>query len=452
MTTQPADSIPGGSMSGAAPPLSIGAPTSTLFQRTLWFPLKFFWAMIFCQGLLGGILVIGWTYRLVRRSVLRFWFSRSSRNQSAAEFAAFLTASNFTRDHLNWPNWFVHQDFRGTLARNSEASLHRKVRSFISALSHSLWLNFWTGLSGILTTWAVTLPAGVLWWFGWYDGWNNSFNKGYEQAAVGPLISVLGIFWFIAVMLYVPLGQARQAVTGDWRAFFQFRLLRRIARENRFSCVALALVYCALAIPLNVLKSTPMFWPQMNVALADLSPAQAVHALDRYYFWCALWVIPAYVIGRLIAGRIYASGVLSGVNSGTISVDELSREERDTLLRLGLTELQPRSRRAAWLRFLAWSTTRVGRVVASLVLILLWFVFVAQIYISEFISYHGAVGWLNQPLVQLPWFHYVPASLKNPVEYVFALVFIGLVALLISSIRRTFAAHGNQPGQIYQRL
>jgi hypothetical protein len=41
----------------------------------------------------------------------------------------------------------------------------------------------------------------------------------------------------------------------------------------------------------------------------------------------------------------------------------------------------------------------------------LWFAFVAQIFVSEFFNYHPVVGWLNQPLVHLPWFRYIPAGL-----------------------------------------
>ena len=40
-----------------------------------------------------------------------------------------------------------------------------------------------------------------------------------------------------------------------------------------------------------------------------------------------------------------------------------------------------------------------------------WFVFVAQIFASEFLNYHRALGWLNQPLVQLPFFRYMPPTL-----------------------------------------
>ena len=46
-------------------------------------------------------------------------------------------------------------------------------------------------------------------------------------------------------------------------------------------------------------------------------------------------------------------------------------------------------------------------------LALVWFAFVAQIFVSEFLNYHPGVGWLNQPTAQAPWFHYIPGHLKN---------------------------------------
>src|SRR5262249_15507848 len=155
-------------------------------------------------------------------------------------------------------------------------------------------------------------------------------------------------------------------------------------------------------------------WPQMNPALADLSGARALNALNHYYFWCALVVFPAYVALRVVAARIYAAAILRAVQLGQTTHSSLHAVEQQMLDRLGLLELQLKPQRSALLRFVTWSTTRVGRAVATTALIILSFVFVAQIYISEFICYHGALGWLNQPLVQLPWFHYIPASLKNP--------------------------------------
>jgi hypothetical protein len=240
-------------------------------------------------------------------------------------------------------------------------------------------------------------------------------------------------------MFYVPLAQARQAVTGEWRSFFDFRFVWQLARANRLACAGLALVYCGFAVPLNILKATPMFWPQMNPALADLSAPRALSALNHYYFWCALVMFPAYLALRMVAARIYAAAVLRAVQLGQTIDSRLHPVERAVLERLGLLELRPRPPRSAWLRFVTWSTTRAGRAVATTALIMLSFAFVAQIYISEFFCYHGALGWLNQPLVQLPWFHYLPASLKNPWDEVFLLLLFWLVATLISSIGRALS-------------
>lgn len=425
-----------GPIAPAAPAVTVESRPTTRLYRTLIFPIKFLWGMIFCQGLLGSILVVGWSYRLAQRLALKFWFSRSSRSQTNGAFIGFLAASDFSQPHADWPNWFVQQGFREVLRNRSEAGLGTRLLYLIRALIHSLWLNFCTGLRAILCTWTLTIPAGILWWFGWYDGWNNSFNKGYEQAAVGPLISILGIGWFIGAMFYVPLAQARQAVTGEWRSFFDFRFVWRLARASRLSCVGLALLYCAFAVPLSVLKATPMFWPQMNPALADLSAARALSALNHYYFWCALVMLPTYVALRLLAARIYARAILHGVQLGQISLSDLHRVEREALERLGLLELRPKPQRSAFLRFVTWSTTRFGRIAATSALIFLSFVFVAEIYISEFVCYHGARGWLNQPLVQLPWFHYVPASLKNPSDQLFLLLLFWLLAVLAGSVSK----------------
>jgi hypothetical protein len=56
----------------------------------------------------------------------------------------------------------------------------------------------------------------------------------------------------------------------------------------------------------------------------------------------------------------------------------------------------------------------MGRATTGVALFLVWFSFAAQIYISEFfLKSPMGRGWLNQPLVQLPWFNYIPAQLKQ---------------------------------------
>jgi hypothetical protein len=408
----------------------------SLLQRVLVFPVKFFWGMVFCQGLAGSILVVGWTYRLAQRSAFKFWCSRAEPPRTGPTFFQFLAGQETTSPQAHWPNWFARQNLRHQLRLNPELGASSRLLKLLSALVHSLWLNFWIGLRGIATTWVVTLPAAILWWFGWYDGWNNSFNKGYEQAIVGPLLSILGIAWFITAMFYVPVAQARQAVTGDWRCFFQFRLIRKLARDRWVYCVLLAGLYTLLSLPLSVMKTSPMFWMHNSTALATLTTTQVLALLKGYYFWCALVVLPGFVLVHLVAARIYASGLLSLLQAGELAATELAPAEREVLDRLGLLAVRPRAERHVFVRFIAWSGTGIGRAVGKVALVLIWFGFVAQIYITQFLNYHSGLGWMNQALVQLPWFRYLPTSVRNPLTDVFWALLIFFVAQTFSVLYR----------------
>jgi len=421
-----------------APSVAAPAPSRAPSQlwRTLVFPVKLLWGMAFCQSVLGSIFVVGWSYRLAQRSVLKYWWSRRPLSQARLAFDDFLAGSEQTRVHRRWPNWFAEQNFREAIRPQPHLSRLRRAFSFGRAPCHSVWLNFWIGLRAITNTWALTLPACLFWWFGWYDGWNNSFNKGYEQAPAGPLISIFGIFLFIAAMFYVPLAQARQCATGEWRSFFQFGLVWSVVRLRWISSVCLALLYSLFALLLHVLQIAPMFLPQGNPGLEHLTDAQVLKRLDGYFFWCALLVLPAYVILRLAAARIYASGILALVQTGKINAAKLSGPEREPLQRLALLEMSPQRERNFLLRWLEWAGTRFGRMASAIALALIWFSFVAQIYIAEFFQYHRGVGWINQPLVQLPWFHYLPTRLKNPWSELFSALLVWLVAVLIWSVRR----------------
>jgi hypothetical protein len=420
----------------ATPAPTAGRRALELASRVFLFPVKLFWGMAFCQGLSGSILVLGWTYRLAQRSVLKYWWSRSE--QGGRGFSEFLAEDPQTRLHRYWPNWFFRQNLRELRARPRGLSWLRYVGALLLAPVRSLWTNYWIGLRGILTTWTLTLPAGLLWWFGWYDGWNNSFNKGYEQAPVGPLISITGIFLFIAVMFYVPLAQARQAVTGEWRSFYQFRLIWSVVRLRWLACAGLALLYSLLALPLNIMKTFPMFFLQARPELADLGDPLLLKRLNGYFFWCALLVFPAFVLLRLVAARIYASGILSLVQSGRIPAGSLSAFENETLQRLGLPGTRPQPERSRIMRLIAWTGSRLGRTVSGFALVFIWFSFVAQIYINEFLHYHGAIAWINQPLIQLPLFHYLPSRLKNPGGEILFAIFLLLLFWLIASVTRVF--------------
>lgn len=385
------------------PWLPTRAQSPSLLCRAISFPVKLFWGMLFCQSFLGSVLVTGWSYRLARRSAFRQWWK-----EAEAPRGIHGNEDEEIRRSTAWPNWFLPPDFAQASRGQPGAHCGRRLFLLLRVLSHSLRLNLRLGFQGILNTWVVTLPAALLWWFGWYAGWNNSFNKGYEQAFAGPGISIAGILMFIAAMLYLPLAQARQAVSGEWRSFYGFRVVWTVVRNRWLSCVGLAALYSALSLPVATLKTVPMFLPQNYPFLENLSHPEALHYLNAYFFWCALLVFPSYVLLRVVAARIYASGLLAALQNGQLFPSSLSSCERSFLDRLGLLHVRPQPPRHLFVRLVQGTGTRLGRLTATVALVGVWFSFVAQIYISEFLSYHGALGWLNQPLVQLPWFHYLP--------------------------------------------
>ena len=413
-------------------PPAVTPPVSRA-RRLIFLPVKFFLGMIFCQSMLGALLVLGWTLRAMQRTTFRQWWKRGAPARNAGRFEDFMAASPNTVGHRHWPNWLRAQDFSCATCR---PGLLGWLRGVAIVWFGSLSENFRLGAQGILNVWVLTLPGCVLWLFAWYDGWNNSFNKGYEQFWVGPATGWFGILFFIAAMFYVPLAQARQAATGQWRSFYQFRLVWNLIRRQWLACLLLAVGYAALSLPVLVLKTAPTFFATNNPTLAALSDAEVLTLLRRYFFWSAALVFPAYVVVRLAAARIYAAAVLDSIQSGALPESELAEAEWEVLHRLDLLAPQPPRLRSPLVWWLAFAGTRAGRAIAGFLTALVWLAFVALIFTAEFFKYDGAHAWLNHPLVQLPWCRYVPAGLQNPGGELVLAVVAGLVVLGIYRLRR----------------
>src|SRR5262249_9974520 len=152
-------------------------------------------------------------------------------------------------------------------------------------------------------------------------------------------------------------AQARQAVSGNWRGFYQFRIVWSIVRLRWVACTGLALLYAMLAIPLNVLKTFPMFFLHNHPEMADLSDAGLLNVLNGYFFWCGLPMFIGFVLLRFVAARIYASGLVSLVQAGRLSATALSTFEHEALAGLGLLEPKPGPVRSRFVRFVAWTGT-----------------------------------------------------------------------------------------------
>jgi hypothetical protein len=399
-------------------------------------PVKFLWGMLFCQSFPGSLLVSGWTFRLMQRAALKQWWKAAPPARTADGFQSFVQARARTREHVHWPNWFARQDFRGCLRRPANIGRARHLGRVLRASLASLGANLRLGIQATLNTWVFTLPGSMLIVFAWFAGWNNSFNKGYEQAFVGPATGIAGILLIIAAMFYVPMAQARQAVSGQWRAFYQFRMVWSLVRRRWLACTALAGLYALFSIPVMVLTVLPKYFADINPELVNATADQVVSILGAYFFWSAAFLLPAWVILRWFASRIYSSAVLGSVQRGALHEEQLSEFEWETLHRLDLLHVRPAPARHALVRFSAWAATRTGRIVAGCLTALLWFLFVAQMFITQFLDYHGAILWLNHPLVQLPWFHHLPDAIQNPWQQVAAgAALIAVLCLLLSGWR-----------------
>jgi hypothetical protein len=359
----------------------------------LWKFVVFIWkfaiGMVCCQSLVSSVFLVGWTYRFMQRTAVKAWHKRSGRLDEFRE---------------SWPHWIVHQDFRATFGD------HR-----VKALFHSLWVNFRLGVAGAFNALVLTLPGCALMLFGWYDGWNNSFNKGYEQFSVGPATSWFGIFLFAAAMLYVPMAQARQAISGEWRTFYQWRLVWRLVRLRWLQSLGIAAVYAVLWFPILLLRSgAPYLQGKASKMSAEelmaLPHELVVQSLNQYYFWCALLILPAFVFVRWLAARNYAAGTAIAIKKGIIAAFGLSDFERGALARLNLLEPAPATPRHILVRMAArgWRFGLRSGAVAAIFLV--WVIYVIELYIAQFFHYIPGLGWLNHCLVQLPWFHFIPGK------------------------------------------
>ncbi|MEJ2131355.1 MAG: hypothetical protein P8Y95_06990 [Gammaproteobacteria bacterium] len=377
---------------------SIASDAAPAARSLQWLanPWRALLAVIMSQGLLGSLLLLGYLYRLMQRQALKYWWrTAGSPGGSFSEFAA---AEPATREHATLPNWFIAQDRRRDMGERSS------LRAWARAMTASLLKNLRRGVTAALTLWSITLPGCVLMLFAWYDGWNNSFIKGYENAPVGPLTGILGLVLFAVAASYVPMAQARHAASDQWRAFFEVRTNLILIRTRAFAAAGLAAGYLAASVPVTLIFTLPGFLPQMGFMserYATMSDAEVLSYLEGWYFWGGLVFVSLLVLLKRAGAHLYAGALVRGIERGFVRLESLSEFERSQLVRLGVGN--------------AAASTPGRRRRGILVLILLtvpWILLTVEIFVAQFFTYQASHGWLNQPLLQLPWMNYVPNELR----------------------------------------
>lgn len=383
---------------------------ASLWLRTLAAVWKWVWGALLSTFFLGGFLVAGWTARAARRQTLLTWWRRSPVRASGQSFHEFLAQDPALAEWVTWPRWIL-----GTPAGSASVSHPGQPGPLRRAWSRAfggLLANARLGLAMIATTAVVTLPGALLWATAWYAGWQNSFNKGYENAWFGPTMYFLGMGLFSVAMLYVPLAQARLASTGDWRRFFDTQVVMTLIRRRWLASAGLAVIWGLVSGGALILKTLPAF-AQYVPDLADLSPAEALKQSQDFFFLAALVFFPAYVLLRLLAARIYASGLRDAFQSGALGEESLGPEEWRSLNRLGLLTPLGQAAPGRFLRLARWLATRAGQITAATVVFAGWFAFSFLVAVSEFAARTElGRGWWNQPMIQVPWFDYTPGRLR----------------------------------------
>lgn len=295
---------------------------------------------LLCLHPLTAVLVLGWLMRLMRSEAV---LARED-----------LAEHGRIRRRAPLPNWLFGE-------ASPSAPLAWRVAG-------ALWSNLRWGLAALATIAAGTLPFTLLWLLSWWGGWENSFNKGYEQAWVGPVVGMAGVALALMLLARMPMALAHQAAEARMSAFFAGARVRQLIRLAGWRYVWLTALAVLAALPLFVLKSLPVFVEEWSPGFIERNPDEVETFARRYRFWASVYMLLALVYLRRRFARLEARAALR--------------------LEAGETASGP-------LAFAGWA-------LRSVVLWVLWFGLVAQIYVGQFVNHQWA-SWLNPPLLGLPW-------------------------------------------------
>jgi len=358
-----------------------------------------------------SILVVGWTYRWMQAVVLRGWWKQSPKRQQGT-FQEFCDSLG-TDAPVPRPRWCLRERIAAVMAkpgpRGDSPSALRKVGRALTIPWQSLWLNFKTGLAGLFCTYLLTGWGCLLMVFGWEYGWLTSINRYYEQHYIGAAVWLLGALLFTLAMFYVPMAQAHQAATGQARAFFEFRFVRRLVRARLTAYVGLAILswIASLILTIVVVQSVS----DNFVGTVAATPQEGFAAFWWFLFQATLFLLfPLYLLQRWVAALIYRSAVLKVLRQGIVSRTDLNPVLARWLERLELKIIP--TAQVAGLGWYARLTTRFAyRRVLFTVLFLVWLLFAMRLLVGYFLRSHPVVGYMNQPMIQLPCFDFIPEHL-----------------------------------------
>jgi hypothetical protein len=370
-------------------PVRRDVPASSALGGALICTLRVQVGALLAMSYLGAVVVFGWLSRWVQGRVLHGWWRRSSLRQRV-------------------PFDELCRELGLEAARPGP---HGMVR-MATAPFGSLWQSFRLGFLGLLATFLAVGWGGLLMTFSWEYGWNASFFKLDEVRHVGQLTGLGGAALFMLAMVYVPMAQVHQAVTGDFRAFFDFRFVWQLIQARLGSYVLYAALFLAFAVILENLKTIPGGLDDHVGFLSNASDQELWWMFQVYYLGCSVVLVLSLLATRLVLLRLYTDAVVDVVRRGGVMPEQLHPTLLRCLTRLGLL---PEARREPVNRGTPFAAL-AGRAALLVVLLAVWIGFVAKVYVGEFFNYHPNVGFLNHPLIEVPCCNYTPDHLGREAE------------------------------------
>ena len=284
---------------------------------------------------LGAVVAAGWTSRFMQRTAMKAWWQGQPRPfRKMLGFREVAARTGGLEAYAAWPHWIVDQNAFQALKRGR-----------IAAIVGGLWKNSMAGVGEVLASTAVLAGPVALLTLAWHWGWRLAPTDKALPVAV-QLLGAAGAVGHACTLFYLPMAQARAAVTGEWRTFFDFRLIRRAIRRRWFACTVLAIGWAVgAALAANLLKATP----------------DAKNRLDGAETLGCAFVFIQFVALRWLAARIYASAILQMLNDREIRLADLAPNER---IAFPETEVTAEADADTWTgreRFWAWTRSFPAR-------------------------------------------------------------------------------------------
>ena len=333
---------------------------------------------------LGAILVAGWTARLMQRTAFKAWWNGTPR--PFRKLMTFREAAQHTPGWTplaGWPRWVLGPPGM------AQGSFGNRVWHGV----RGLWENARRGAVFLACSASVLLLPCALFALAWrHGGWTEKADLLPRAAEYGLHFALAAGAPFVIAMFYLPMAQARLAVTDEWRLFFGFRFIRRVIRRRWLACTLLAVSYAAAGL-------VPMAF-----AVAARQQPEAFQSLP----WPATLPVmfPLYVGLHVAAARIYASAVRHMLSTGEARAEDLSPAERLAFppeITSPLADMQGWSRRAAWM---SWTLSLPFRIVCGLAVTAAWLLAAMEAFVSQAHHPESWPAWFAIPLAHFPWAHF----------------------------------------------